>query len=89
MATGGESGEGPRRRAAENWSRPDGIRGGAVTGPWRSVRRETAAPEAEPPALTEPELPRPAASGVRSAVLLGLALAMTFVALALALRPGG
>lgn len=45
--------EGPQGKSAENWSRRDGIRAGAVSGPWRSVPRDEEPPPvaaATPPA---------------------------------------
>lgn len=48
----------PAGQAAVNWSRRDGIRGGAVTGPWRSAPRatpETAADAVVPPREAVPE----------------------------------
>lgn len=44
----------PPGKTAENWGRRDGIRAGAVSGPWRSVPRD---PVAGPPPVTVEELP--------------------------------
>lgn len=53
-------------KKAENWSRPDGIRGGAVTGPWRSAPRVALRPGEILPVrpLVVPEAPEP---GIRAA----------------------
>lgn len=50
----------PPGRSAENWGRRDGIRAGAVSGPWRSGPRSQSAPDSETPARSEPaDLPQP------------------------------
>jgi hypothetical protein len=86
--------EGSRRSTAENWSRPDGIRAGSVSGPWRSAPREGAAAQ---PAPADPVAPRPVSPDpVRGApprrsvavwIGLGCLAAAGFVAVALLLRP--
>ncbi len=50
----------PPGKTAENWSRKDGIRAGAVTGPWRSAPRD-------PDALAA-RAPRPAVASARETV---------------------
>lgn len=47
----------PPGKTAENWSRRDGIRAGAVTGPWRSAPRE-ATSRPGPTAAEQPEAPK-------------------------------
>ena len=87
----------PAGKSAENWSRRDGIRAGAVSGPWRSTPRASR-PSIEPasePAPAEPPTPvrpvvhppRPARLPVAVWVALGCLLAVCCVLAALALRP--
>lgn len=57
----------PPGKTAENWSRRDGIRAGAVTGPWRSTPREaTAGPE--PSEKPKPAAPKPEVAASVAAV---------------------
>ena len=84
--------EGPQGKSAENWSRRDGIRAGAVSGPWRSGPRDEEPPpvaEASPAtasarhSLTPPRRV-PAAAWIVAAMLGAVAIAAT----ALLMRPG-
>jgi hypothetical protein len=86
----------PPGKTAENWSRKDGIRGGAVSGPWRSgPRAPGAAPEAAPVAAERAPAARlrPAAwaggwkPGMRARVGFGALAAVAVVVAAVGFWP--
>ncbi len=92
----------PPGKTAENWSRRDGIRAGAVTGPWRSAPREdkrTPASGKEAGVGVSPAAPEPEAAthpgakaaggwkpGVREWSALGVVVAVAIVGAALMFR---
>jgi hypothetical protein len=85
-------GETPRGKTAENWSRRDGIRAGAVSGPWRSAPRAggAAADSPEPePGFVEPTVVRRSRRRLPVAAWIGFGMVFVVgsVAAALMLRP--
>ena len=102
MGTDGNEGRRPGG-VAENWGRPDRIRAGAVSGPWRNVPKSDVAPppaasvatppparprEVAPPESEHPAPPhRPRLRGVWTGVAVGLALALAIVGAAVLFGP--
>lgn len=57
------TGDGPPKKTAENWSRKDNIRAGAVSGPWRSAPRAATGTPAPPMPASAPLSPSPERAG--------------------------